>query len=212
MNAISKERLIELLIGKYNFYKELHLIDNIDLIKKFSNKLDFPKIFFFDKKKIHEISYKFDEIIKLNSNLIEEANLSFYYYLVSLIQIDPYTINYNFDFDCIQKTVNQKILEEQKQGNENINIIINIIKAKIILVLIENFKGYYEGEMKEIDNKIVKVNESLITKNEQYIKEEINSNMTTNYIKNENINEIYAEIIISLNNIKSFLILNYFFR
>ena len=36
--------------------------------------------------------------------------------------------------------------------------------------------------------------------------------MTTNYIKNENINEIYAEIIISLNNIKSFLILNYFFR
>ena len=51
MNAISKERLIELLIGKYNFYKELHLIDNIDLIKKFSNKLDFPKIFFFDKKK-----------------------------------------------------------------------------------------------------------------------------------------------------------------
>ena len=62
--------------------------------------------------------------------------------------MDPDTINYKYNFDCIQKIVNQELLEGQNQDNENINIIINIIKAKIILVLIENFKGYYEGEMK----------------------------------------------------------------
>ena len=189
MDRISKERLIELLIGKDNFYKELHLIDNIELIKKISNKPNFPKIFFFDKKIIHEILYKFDEIIELNINLIKEANLSFYYYLVSLIRMDPYTINYKYNFDCIQKIVNQK-LKEQNQGNKNINVII---KAKENLDLLENFKGFYEGKL----DKIVKDNESLISSNIQCLTE-INPYMTENYIKNKNINEIYAEIIISL--------------
>ena len=192
MKRASKERLIKLLIGKDNFYKELHLIDNIDLIKKISNKPDFPKTFFFDVKKIHEILYEFDEIIDLNSNLIEEANFSFYYYLVSLIQMKSHIINYEYNFDYIQKIVNQ-ISEEQNQDNKKINVLI---KAKKILVLIENFKGFNEENLEEID-KIVKINESLISNNMQCLTE-INPNMTENYIKIGNINEIYAEIIISL--------------
>ena len=206
MNTISKEMLMELIISKYNFYKELHLIDNIDLIKKFYNKLDFPKIFYFNAEKIHKILYECNEIIELNSNLINEENLSLYYYLVSLIIMDRYTINYKYNFDCIQKIVNQNLVN-QNQSNKNINVII---KAKEILDLIENFKGFYEGKLEDID-KIVEANESLISNNIQCLKG-LNSDMTENYIKYKNINEIYTDIIISLNNIKSFLILNYFFR
>ena len=192
MNTISKEMLIELIISKYNFYKELHLIDNFELIKKFYNKLDLPKIFYFNAEKIHKILYECNEIIELNSNLINEENLSLYYYLVSLIIMDRYTINYKYNFDCIQKIVNQNLVN-QNQSNKNINVII---KAKEILDLIENFKGFYEGKLEDID-KIVEANESLISNNIQCLKG-INSDMTENYIKYKNINEIYTDIIISL--------------
>ena len=41
---------------------------------------------------------------------------------------------------------------------------LNQTKAKEILDLIENFKGFYEGKFEEID-KIVEINESLISNN-----------------------------------------------
>ena len=82
--------------------------------------------------------------------------------LVSLIIMDRYTINYKYNFDCIQKIVNQNLVN-QNQSNKNINVII---KAKEILDLIENFKGFYEGKLEDID-KIVEANESLISNNIQ---------------------------------------------
>ena len=109
-----------------------------------------------------------------------------YFYLVSSIQEDPLIINYTYDFDFIEKIL---MIPTKNNGLNDLN---QIIKAKIILVLIDNFKGFYEGTFEEIDE-IVKVYEEILSNenNIDYLKE-ISENITEDFIKGESIDLIYA--------------------
>ena len=190
----SKSKLAALLNSQENLCEEslLLLINYDDLIKKgISEGINFQKIFYFNSKKIHKLLYELGEIIKVNSASKSE-DVSLYFYLVSSIQEAPHIINYTYDFDFIKKIL---MTPEKNNGLNDLN---QIIKAKIILVLIDNFKGFYEGTIEEIDE-IVKVYEEILSNenNIDYLKE-ISENITEDFIKRESIDLIYAEIITSL--------------
>lgn len=170
-------------------FEEPEIINNWNLIKNLSNSSKFPKMFYFNIQIIHNKLYELQEVIKID-NRLQVQNLPFIFYLDLLIRNDPYMINYTYDLDFIRKIVNFE--KEEK----NLNFLIQIIISKIILGLIYNFKGFYEGDLKEI-TKIEKENEANIANNIRYL-EEINPIFTEKFIKSKEIDEIYCEIIISL--------------
>ena len=190
LDRMSREALIGSLNEQDLFYKELNLID-IKLIKKKFDNSFFPKMFFFNEKIIHKILYEHDEIMSLN-NLPNTENLSFYYYLSSLIKMDPYTINYIYDLNFIQKVANLKVTKDIT----NSNYIDQTIIAKIILDLIDNFRGFSDENLDEVLS-IEKEHEFIIRNNIPNL-EKISSNLTESFIKSANIYEVYTEILISL--------------
>lgn len=190
LDRISREALIDSLNEQNLFYKELNLIDFKLIKKKFDNSF-FPKMFFFNAKIIHKILYEHEEVIRLD-NLSNKENLSFYYYLVSLIKMDPYTINYIYDLNFVQKVDNIKVAKDIT----NSNYIGKTIIAKIILDLIDNFRGFSDVNLDKVLS-IEKEYESIIRNNISHL-EEINTNLTENFIKSANIYEVYTEILISL--------------
>ena len=195
MNNYTQECLIELINAENSFFKGTNLINNFNLIEKIkANNSNFLKIFYFNAQMIHKLLYKLQEIVELDNRLKSE-NLSFYYYLVSLIKMDPYTINYTYDFEFIEKIVNLDFAFQKKDEN-NKSRLRQIIKAKIILDLIDNFKGFYEGNLNEV-LRLERENESIIANNISYLKK-ISSNMEEEFIKYSRLDEIYTTIIISL--------------
>ena len=186
MGRLSREQLICLLNGKELDYKELNLLD-IELIRK----TFLPKMFFFNSQIIQELLYEYTEMKRLK-NPLDAESLSFYYYLVSLIKMDPYTINYTYELSFIQKVANLK----ETKGILDSNYIDQTIIAKIILDLIDNFRGFSDENLDEVFS-IEKEHESIIRNNIPNL-EEISSNLTESFIKSANIYEVYTEILISL--------------
>ena len=186
LGHLSREQLICLLNDREQFYEELNILD-IEIIRK----TFLPKMFYFNSQIIQELLYEYNEIKRLK-NPLDAESLSFYYYLASLIKMDPYTINYIYDLDFIQKVANLK-------GNKditNLNYIGQTIISKIILDLIDNFKGFSDENSDEIFS-IEKKNESIIRNNIPHL-EELSSNLTESFIMSANIYEVYTEILISL--------------
>ena len=194
-------KLIKYLTQKKNFFDNNKLIELLELLQKKDiekiqkiiinnkelekvcqlNKLDIIKFYYFNKSSIHNLLYKFEKNIKLNYD--EKDPLSYYFYLSLLIRDNLNIVNYSYSIEYISK-----INEKQKNNN---GIYNKIMISKIILELIDNYKGLYEyryniNEINEIENENIKI-----------INENINVfyklNIIYKYddIKNKKIDEIY---------------------
>ena len=148
--------------------------------------LNLMKFLYFNKKKIHEILYEEQEIIKIENNIIDNK-LSDYFYLTLLIEDNKDTVNYEYSLDFINN-----IFSQLKQDNNN-NNYKNIILSKIIFALINNYKGrdnYHPVQDEEKLNEIE--NSNIIKKNKEESIKELGSEI------DEKIDKIYSDIIIKL--------------
>ena len=154
------------------------------------NKTNIVKLLYFNRNSINNILYNTDRLIALDEEEIEE-NVSYYFYLSLLIREEQNIINYSFTIDYIENL-------NKKHKNYNNNIYRKILISKIILDLIENYKGIDEYNSNSIESgKIEKENIEEIKKNMSWI-EQLNLNFDEKNIKSKNIDEIYIEIIYSL--------------
>ena len=178
------------------------LLFSIREIKDVSNLPNFTKYLYLSAEKVDEVLYELQETIEVD-NQLKDKDLSFYFYLLLLIMHNPDIINYVYHFNFIKEINNWK-------KNKN-NYILNIIISKIVLILIYNFKGFDEYDEIEHHEEIVNLereNREIINSNIKYI-EDINLNFIRKYIIDNNIDQIYIEIIIQL--IKNDKLSNYEF-
>ena len=167
------------------------IIDKPSEIIDISNKnYNFTKSFNFNKKKIHSILYESQDFIEISNPNIEDIS-SFYFYLALLIEENPSIINYIYNLDLI-KTI------QNKNVNNN-NYLYNIIKHKIIKILLNNYYGFEvieEDNLKEA-RKIEENNSQLLDNNVRFL-EENNINLNKNDISEENLENLFVKTIISL--------------
>jgi len=189
-NYFDNNKLIELLQINDDIEKNQKIIINNKELEKVCqlNKLDIIKFYYFNKSSIHNLLYKFEKNIKLNYD--EKDPLSYYFYLSLLIRDNLNIVNYSYSIEYIRK-----INEKQKNNN---GIYNKIMISKIILELIDNYKGLYEyiyniNEIKVIEKENIKIiNENINVFNS------LNNTFNYNDIKNKKIDEIYSEIIFGL--------------
>ena len=173
----SKENITELYIN----------LKSIENYYKLNNK-NIVKLLYLNRTSINSILYNNDRFIILFEEEIEE-NISYYFYLSLLIKENQNTINYSFTIDYI-KNLNKK--------QKNSNVYRKILFSKVILDLVENYKGFDEYISNVIEaEKIKKECIEEIKKNLSWIKQ-LNLNFDEKYIKSKNIDEIYTDIIQSL--------------
>ena len=176
-----KENLKNLFIN----IKELQSSSKID-------NLNLVKLLYFNKTFVHQLLYNNNSIFELNCNRKIE-NLSYYFYLSLLINDDINTINYSFSINLI------KFIHEVNEKNINeCDLYKKIMTSKIIIDLIENYKGldeYYKN-IDEIE-KIEKYNIKIIEDNIDVFND-LDLILNKEYIMLNNIDEIYIKIIISL--------------
>ena len=181
-----------------------NLLFTLNDVKEISNNLkgdenDFFLFLYFNKNKFHQILYDENELYSIDENINKNYSTLFY---IALLLVDvPETINYTFSFDFI------KLINENFKGIKSRNKIKGIMIAKIILILIHNFKGEDEYDDSKYGERIAQIKEE----NEMYIKNEIeyfNSKVDLNYtnenIIGNNIDFIYNEIISNLIRNKKF--------
>ena len=173
------------------------LLDNYAQIKTIeTSNENFPKYFYFNSKKIHQILNE----LEINIKIININKFSSFFYLILLIKQNPYIINYEYSFQFINQFNSEK--------KNNINFFYKIIKAKFIIELIYNFTGCEEyEESQEVNvNRIENENMEIIKNNIPDLKK-LNQNIDEKYIKSKGIDEILIDIIIAL--IKNELLSDY---
>ena len=169
-------------IGLIKNYSEVEMIQNIKASKKFN-------FIFHNRKDIHKILYDQEKFIKINNNK-SEGNLYKLFFLILLIKDNPDMVNYTYDIKYIENVNNFR--------EKNKNVITSFILSMIIIQLINNFKetdNYNESDEKKL-KKIEKDNIKI--RNSFNFPGELNMNINENLIKDNNIEEIYLNIIISL--------------
>ena len=190
-NCIENSKFIELskIPNRDNIEKWLIDYEQLNIFCE-SNEYNPLKLYYFNKNYIHRILYDREELIMLNSNKNGE-NLSYYFYLSLLIRDNQTIINYSYPFKFI-KDINDNI------KNDN-NKYKKLILSKIILELIENYKGLdeYDENRNKIEN-IVFENNKIIKDNIDSFNKEFNLEWKEKDIKSKKIDEIYLEIIKSL--------------
>ena len=133
------------------------IISSFNELKYVLNKVkgDIFKFLYFNRKKIHYIIYLEEEMIQINKELIKR-DLSCYFYLFLLLEDDPNIVNYEYSIGLIR----DKNDELEKENNSN--IFKDLIKSKLILELIQNYKElkYYDKEkdedyLEKIENNIL---------------------------------------------------------
>ena len=144
---------------------------------------DFLKNLNFHKKKIHSILYDEDKSIKIND--IKNGEIISYIYLCFLLEDNSNIVNYEYDFELINKL-------NIKQTKENNNILKKIIISKLINILSNNYNGINN---KDKINKIKVNNEKVLKENIKTLKK---YNLNENDIYQKKIEEIYLEIIKTL--------------
>jgi len=150
----------------------------------------FLKLFYFNRKNVHEVLYKADEIISIDIN--QTKKLSDLFYLDLLIKENDNIVNYNFPKETIISLCEElsKIKEPPK----------NVILAKITFDLIESFKGFGKYDEKMNENSLINLSNFCLKK----IQDEIdNDKIFWNDIDTDNIlcmgiDELYAKIIIKV--------------
>ena len=113
---------------------ELFICSDEEKDRLFNFNIEAQNIFrflYFNMKAFHEILYKNDAVIKLDKTNFDEKFIN-YFYLAKLIEEEENAIvNYEFKIDFIENLSHQK-----SKG-----IFYDIIIAKIINILIDNYKG-----------------------------------------------------------------------
>ena len=171
---------IHLLLSSYN--------EIINISK--SEKEKMMQFLFFNRKRFHNILYDIEESYNISN---EKLSISELFYLSLLILEMPEIINYTYSIDFL-RTFNTEFFIDKE-----LKPIRKIILAKIMLILISNFKGeeeYDEDEFGEETEKMENETKNIITNNLN-IFNEFNMNLDNEiyYCKIEN---IYVEIIGSL--------------
>ena len=162
------------------------LSDFSEIEKLMKLKEDIFKYLYFNYKIIHKILYDTDEIISINLRNSNNFDLSYYFYLSLLITYNTNTVDFKYNINII-KNINEQIIEK----NNNIK---KILKYKLILDLIENYKQSNEYDEYK-DNKILNEIKSNINEN---IYDEFNLGLNINNCKEINMDKIYINIIQSL--------------
>ncbi len=177
--------------------------NNID-----KNKNNMTKFLYFNKNTINSILFDNEEKITLNENSnthVEQYSLSYLFYLSLLIRDNPDLVYYLFPIDFIININNM-------QETNNNRVYEKIMIAKIILELIENYRkkdGFiYENRNKELLKNIEEENVQIITGNLNVFRD-IQLNLSSDDIKQKNIDELYFDIISSLMNSNKFHIYEY---
>ena len=181
----------------------LNLLSDISDIYKIVNLKRKEIIYFLyiNRNKINQILYNndFNINIEINEN---NRNLYYYFYLYLLINDNINIINYTFSIEYIKDIHNyQKNIEDYN------NELKKIMLAKIIIDLINNYKGlddfYEKKDVENILNNIENENKNIIKYNIVKLKE-LKLDYDENYLMEEKIDKIYIEIIKALFNNKKF--------
>ena len=196
MNNIRKAYLIKEKEKSFIIYNCSGLIELLNFLPKESHL----KFIYNNKNEIKKLLYDEDIILILDNKVISNNNyMSDYFYLYEIIIDDKEIINYLYDFELIKK-----LIERMKAENHNLKKFILYIFAYSILY---NYKDSNNDsssdENKDIYNKIHNEIDEFI-KSQQQILKEFDLNLDLLNYKDFNIDNIYAEIIISLIKNKKF--------
>ena len=167
-----------------------YLLTNYSEIEAFFELKNETKILYFNMKSIHPILYEYDKVIKIKES---EDNQSSNFYLLLLIKSESDLINYEYSIKYIN------IFNKNFKNNNQNNYYI-IIKSKIIIELINNFKNgnsFEESIDGDFVSKLEKECKENIIKNIDIFKE-INLNLNENDILDKNIDDLYIIIIIGV--------------
>ena len=190
-NIINKYKLLNFTNKKIiSFIEEvdpiLNLINDFSEIKALLNKIpDKFKFIYFHRKKIKKILYNNEEQIILDSDKIENT-LDNIFYLSLLLTENIEIVNYKYSIDYIKQL---------NESNENNNLELSkMIFSKIILDLIEYFKGFeeYDESNESFIDDIKNKNIAIIQKNKSILEE---FNLDDKVFINKSIDEIYSDII-----------------
>ena len=204
--SLSYEIILLGILDNYEpFTKLLFNFEEVEKIREKKEKNIF-KYFYFNREKIKKIIYDEEEI--LDVNFVEmEKRLSSYFYLSLLIKYNPDYNDYTYSMDFIKQINNL-------QKNNNDKIYKKLIISKIILELVDNYKGtdnYMEKEDNDL-NEIKKYNEDIIEQNIYTLNKEIGSKIDKENLKDKKVDEIYSEIIRCLIISKKFDEYNYIYN
>ena len=190
-NNINKYELLKFINKKTgSFIDEVDatfkLINNFSEINALLNKnSDKFKFIYFSKTNIKNILYDCEKEIILDSDKIENS-LDKIFYLSLLVKENEEIINYKYSIDYIKQL---------DKSNENNSLPLRkIIFSKIILDLIDYFRGFeeynesIESSIDEIKNKKI----DIIKNNNNILKE---FNLEFKDFINKSIDEIYSDII-----------------
>ena len=189
-------KLINYLIMKFPFYYNMNLMKlseafekeifiNLENIKKYYNidEKDIFKLLYFNRKIFNNILYELDNNIQIKLNKNNEC-FSQYFYLNLLITENSNIINYSYSINFIKQI-------DSYNNNNNINLIKKIIISKIIVDLIEYYKGF---DVFNITEKIEIKNINIIKDNINIFKK-LDLDLDFKYFKSKNIDVIYVRII-----------------
>ena len=186
------EKLIEYLIdhlvsmdekiGLMKKYSDIEIIQNIKTSKTFN-------FIYHYRKNIHKILYDEENFIKMKGNKSEE-NLYKLFYLILLIKDNSDVVNYIYDLKYIENVNNFR--------KKNKNVITSFILSMIIIQLISNFKETDNYDKSNEEQLKIIEKENIKIRNCFNFSGELNMNINEKLIEDNNIEEIYLNIIISL--------------
>ena len=159
-------------------------------IEKILNTLDsnLTKFCYFYRKCIHQILYDEEEVIIID----KPSELPYFFYLSLLINDNINLVNYSYKFHVINELNNK---------NKNNNSITKIIYAKIIIDLINNFRGLDNSENDRCNKNIEDIKNENITYIDHHInifQEKFDLKYNKDDFLNKKIDLIYIEIINAL--------------
>ena len=138
-------------------------------------------------KTIHKILYDNNKVIKIDKTNFDEKFIN-YFYLAKLIEEEENAIvNYEFKIDFIENLSNQK-----SKG-----IFYDIIIAKIINILIDNYKGSDEYIEENDDSLLTEIIEKHLKKKYRTSIGNYEISYDQDKIKNEKLDKIYIDIVIN---------------
>ena len=204
-NRVNKYELLKFINKKTgSFIDEVDatfkLINNFSEINELLNQnSDKFKFIYFSKTNIKNILYDCEKEIILDSDKIENS-LDKIFYLSLLVKENEEIINYKYSIDYIKQL---------DKSNENNSLPLRkIIFSKIILDLIDYFRGFeeYNESIESFIDEIKNKNIDIIKNNNNILKE---FNLEFKDFINKSIDEIYSDIIkILLGESKDYNVIN----
>lgn len=194
---IEIEGLIDPLTKLLENFEEIQTIINISK-EQHNSAQNITLFLYYNNDNIKNILFKYNEIIRKNSNTKKNSLAYFFYF--SLINENVLIIDYTYPINFINETYNQLYGYCNRISNDS--KIKCIIMSKFIIELINCYKNSDEFNVKDSNEKKVlqKIEDycNKFIENNLSNLEEIGLNLNLGDLISKNIDEIYAEIIISL--------------